>query len=526
MKECKHCKTQNKDDYIYCMNCGRKLSDEQGSRSIPALKGVELNKKTIIIAAAILALLAGGIFWLTSSGSGGKKTDYLFQQDKVQLIQGDSGLYLFEGSTKKAELEGVTAKNTRRSLDNKTLLIQGKTEEENNIYVYKNGSVDLISGTYDSYTLSDSGDVVYYTDAEDGSVHLYQVKNKSDKAVVTDEEAIARYGDHVLSYTGSTMAYVSEEEEGTKVHVCSSGDKVLPIEDISGLIAVSEKGEVYYTDSNNRLMVCSGKGESLISDSFDFICANLDYSQILTCDSEGFVIYEGGKTRSGTFGESGGIYEIILPTGVPVISYTNYTAGNKTQTLYHFAIGDFKQQYMTTADGALVRFDKDLNMEVISETVYDHVVSKDGKTLFWLDENYLVHKYNGSDSEFFCNEEGVYELYDWDETGKVLYYFSAKGEFAYSDGTSETVAGPYYPERYILGNDGYFYFKDGKALMAVKKGTEPFEVAECYSSGTSLSEEEFFSREGIGFKGSDKEIYFARNGEAVRLDTGENESIT
>ena len=58
MKECKHCKTLNPDDYIYCMNCGKKLPKDNAAEKGGNPAGFTLNKKFIpLIATALIYLI-------------------------------------------------------------------------------------------------------------------------------------------------------------------------------------------------------------------------------------------------------------------------------------------------------------------------------------------------------------------------------------------------------------------------------------------------------------------------------------
>ncbi|MBR4421565.1 MAG: hypothetical protein IKS69_03425, partial [Erysipelotrichaceae bacterium] len=128
MKECKYCKTLNKDDYVYCINCGRKLTADVSNRSLPDLKGFKPNKKIIIAIAGLLAVLAGALFLFTRPSN---KETYYLSEDKVQYVVGEKGIYFFEGGNKKAELPEVLPDTNSYSFDNRTLLFGGIKEEKN-----------------------------------------------------------------------------------------------------------------------------------------------------------------------------------------------------------------------------------------------------------------------------------------------------------------------------------------------------------------------------------------------------------
>ena len=234
MKECKYCKTLNRDDYIYCISCGRKLPKPDTAEESEKPKNFVLNKKLILIVAAALLLLAGGIYLLTRSTG---KSDYYLSRNQVQYVDGDEGIYLFEGSTKKAKLPEVTADDMEYSFDNQVLAIKDYTADTNDLYVYSNGKVDQVSNDVDRFELSDKGETLYYTTGEDGSVHLYQIKNKKD-TVVFNTENEESFEKHVLSYSGKVMAYTTSADGETKLYVYnSSGSKLLPAHDVDSLLA-------------------------------------------------------------------------------------------------------------------------------------------------------------------------------------------------------------------------------------------------------------------------------------------------
>ncbi|MBQ6559896.1 MAG: hypothetical protein IJL85_03600 [Erysipelotrichaceae bacterium] len=520
MKECKYCKTLNKDDYIYCMNCGRKLPKTDTADRGGNLIDLKSNKKLIPIIAVILLLLAGGIYLLTRSKG---KSDYYLLHSQVQYVDGENGVYIFEGSTKKADLPEVTADDTDYSFDKQVLAIKDYTGDTDDLYVYRGGKVDLVTEDVDRFEVSDSGETLYYTAKSDGSVHLYQIKNKKD-SIVFDAESEESYKQHVLSYSGKALAYTVVIDGETKLYLYNgSGSKFLPAEDVSELLAVSEKGEVYYYNSDGCVMVHDGKSVSLISEANRLVCANIDCSQLMTWGEVDFVLYENGRVRHGSYGDSGAFSNVVLPEKTLTAGYMNFSRSNVYNVFYRLGVSDLKQLYYVSDDTGITRLNSSLKAETVCENVSSYLLSADGKTLIWLDFDNTVHRFNGSSSDFDCGERGVEKLCSWDDKNKVLYYINKDYELCYSNGKNITVAeGVYDPDIYMYGNDGYFYFKDGKTLNAIKKGGEIIEVGETNSSGSSYGKQDFFAKDGIGYEGSDKEFYFVKNAQAVKLETGED----
>ncbi|MBR4460968.1 MAG: zinc ribbon domain-containing protein [Erysipelotrichaceae bacterium] len=520
MKECKHCKTLNPDDFIYCMNCGRKLPKNDVSEKGNGPISIGLNKKSIAIIAAVLLLLAGGIYLLTHTKG---KSDYYLSRNQIQFIDGEKGVYLFEGSVKKADLPEVTADATDYGFDKQVLAIKDYTADTDDLYVYSKGKVDQVTDDVDRFEVSDSGETLYYTAKSDGSVHLYQIRNKKDN-IVFDAENEESYDEHVLSYSGKMLAYTTNIDGETKLYVySSSGHKFLPANDVSELLAVSEKGEVYYYNSDGHLMVCDGKKTSTIIESNILVCSNIDNSQLMAWGEEEFVLYENGRVRHGTYNDSGSFSNIVLPEKILLTGYMNFSGGSVYNMFYHLGVGDLKKLYYIADSTSIVRLNNNLKVETICENVSSYyVLSSDGKTLIWKDLDDAVHRFNGSsNTDFDCGEKRVMRLLSWDEKNKILYFVNNSTELCYSDGKSVTVIEENDPDIFMYGSDGYFYYKDGKTLKAFKKGGEVIEVGETNSSGSTNGKQDFFAKDGIGYEGSDKEFYFVKNAQAVKLATGE-----
>ncbi len=520
MKECKHCKTLNRDDYLYCMNCGRKLPVNETTEKGNGLAGFNTYKKLIPIIVIGLILLAGGIYLLSRSGG---KSEYYLLRNQVQYIDGEEGVYLFEGSVKKADLPEVTADDTSYSFDHKVLAIKDYTGDSDDLYVCHNSKTDLVTNDVDRYEIADQGEVIYYSAKSDGSIHIYQVKNKKD-SIIFDAESEGSYEQHVLSYSGKVLAYTVDIDGETKLYLYnSSNSKFLPVNEIEDLLAVSEKGEVYYYNSDGQLMVYDGKKSSLIIERNILVCANIDYSQIMAWGEDEFVLYENGRIRRGSYNDTGTFSSIVLPEKILITGYMNYMAGNISNMFYHLGAGDLKHLYFVADGASIVRLNGSLKTETVCENVSnDYVLSSDGKTLIWKDLDDTVHRFNGSsNSDFDCGENRAESLLSWDDKNKILYFTSNAAELCYSDGRNVTVLGNYDPDIFVSGSDGYFYFKDGKTLCAVKKGGEIVELGETNSSGNSTSKQDFLAKDGIGYQGADKEFYFVKNAQAVKLETGE-----
>jgi hypothetical protein len=200
-------------------------------------------------------------------------------------------------------------------------------------------------------------------------------------------------------------------------------------------------------------------------------------------------------------------------------------AGSVSNTFYHLGVGDLKQLYYVAQGTSIIRLDNSLKAKTVCENASSYyVLSSDGKTLIWKDLDDAVHRFNGNgNSDFDCGEERVDRLLSWDDKNKILYFTGNTSGLCCSDGKVVTVIeGGHDPDIFVCGNDGCFYFKDGKTLYAVRKGGEIVEVGETGSSGSSYGGQDFYAKDGIGYEGSDKEFYFVKNAQAVRLETGED----
>ena len=207
--------------------------------------------------------------------------------------------------------------------------------------------------------------------------------------------------------------------------------------------------------------------------------------------------------------------------------YFKYNADVQYAPFYHLGISDFRQLYYLTSDYSVLRLGKDLKASVIGEDVYEYCLSSDGKTLIWTD-GLAAYKYDGNKSDFYIGEYGIYRLYAYNSVNKGLYYTTGDYNLAYSDGKTVTILEDCNPEPalYACCADGYFYFKDGDILYAAYKGTDVTELGETYYFGSSTRGADFFVEDGIGFEAPGGDYYFARNGKAAKLETGEDETIT
>ena len=515
MIECKYCKTQNKDDYIYCMNCGRKLPKQgEDKKDLKALLG---NKKILIAAAAVVLLAIIVIFALPK---GSNKDDYLLFQKRAQVWETDKTVYVFDGSSRKEVFESVSLVRRTYSFDSKTVLINYKDDGVGYLYVYRDNKLNLISNEFNNTLLSDNGETVLYTDEANRAIHLYSVNKQIDTVAFVDEEKEYDLDAFVLSYSGSVLAYTKTDDEGRTLNVyTSSGTTEYPADEIYNLICVSEKGDVCYVDGEDALHMINSKGDVIISEKADYICLNYDNSQIVTISDEEIVFFKDGKMRFVSFDEeNSGIYQIVIPKKTLAYSYIRYGQGKQYKPVYHYGISDFEKCYYVTDEKNLVYFDKELKMQRIADNVSAPLISNDGKNLFYIDEEGSVHKYDGKDTVYYSSEEGCTELFAYDEKNKILYLEEGHDKMGYCDGKGFTELGVYNPDISLICNDGYFYFNDGKKLLAYKKGGEVIEVIDLYSSVTQSNEFDYFGLEGINVKAADKDYYFIKNAQIEKLD--------
>lgn len=518
--ECKYCKTQNKDDYIYCMNCGRKLHQKESSFDPKSLLKNKFVLIGVALAAALLLLLA-----LNPFGSG--KTSSVSEEisiprTKPQIYSENENVYIYDGMTKIETFEGSSSGNKQYSFDNQAAAFSISKEDVNELYVLYKGKTSKVTDDFTEFKISDSGENILYHSESDGSIHLYNCKNKKDKTVVSAEEEPEGVEAVTLSYTGDKFGFVRLIDGDDHVYLySSSGVKEIPVEGFMSIQAVSEKGEVFYLNfEDEALYVCDGTNNTLICEDYEILTFNREYSQVAVVENEEFVLYKNGTVLRTEAEGIDSAYSIIVPQRILGSIYVTYDSYGEHKPIYHIGVGGFENHYYQTKDKDLVYLGKDLERKMICEKAGAYLLSNDGKILFYTDEEGLLHRYENKDEIVSEEPLDLKQFYAWDSVNKGLYFLTNSKELTYLDDEDLKIVGSNKVEQGICCNDGYFYFKDGSKFYASRKGEEAVEVGELKGSSLNYTGYDFIGIDGISYQGKDKDVYFIKDGEAHKLDIG------
>ena len=474
--ECKYCKTQNKDDYIYCMNCGRKLHQKESSFDLKSLLKNKIFLIGVGLVAVLLLLLVLNPFGSGRSSSGTEEISV--PRTKIQICSENENVYIYDGMTKIETMEGSSSGNRQYSFDNQTVAFSVSKEDTTELYVLYKGKTSKITEDFTDYKISDNGENVLYYSESEGSIHIYNCKSKKEKTAVSAEEEPEGVESVTLSYTGDKFGFVRLIDGQDRVYLySSSGAKEVPVEDFMSIQAVSEKGEIFYlTFEDEALYVCDGTNNTLICKDYDILTFNRDYSQVAVVENDEFILYKNGTLLRKEAEGIDSAYNIIVPQRILGSIYVTYDSYGEHKPIYHIGVGGFENHYYQTKDKDLVYLGKDLERKTICEKAGSYLLSYDGKILFYTDEEGLLHRYEGKDEIISEESLDLKQFYAWDNVNKGLYFLTNSKELTYLDDEGLKIVGSDKVEQSVCCSDGYFYFKDGSKLYASRKGEEAVEV--------------------------------------------------
>ena len=514
--ECKYCKTYNKDDYVYCINCGRKLHSKDLKDTFSGVKG-KLSPKILIAAAAVLLLVLGALFGAKLFSH--KEAPYTLKQSSIAVVDENGDCYIFEGDVRKAKIDNCTLLSKRQSFDGTTQLVNVESEEGKAMYVYRDGKLNMVTDDFSNYLICDDGRKVLYIDDND-SVYIYDVRSKKRATVLSGEEPYL-LNCFVLSPSGSHLAYTTRNQEEPKLFLYSSnGTAVYTLEqEVKGLVGVSEKGEIFFIAEDGSVRSCSNRGETVILDDYDAMYINKDFTQIALRNDNNLYFYKEGVTDLVCEEETAKVMSIVTPDNTQRETIIQHNNGKITSMVSHLGVDSFDEKYWSTAGNQIVTIRKNHTADILVDKTYNYIVTDDGGALYYRDDEGRIIRYsNGRKEEFYSGEEKAVRPYAWDSRNKGLYFTGESSGLMYSDGNNVSHVCDRYPEFFIFCNDGYVYFTDGVDLYTATKG----QMAEVLDDtvgeyGEGLHKYDLYSRDGIFFEKNYSDIFFARNGKAKQI---------
>ncbi len=195
MKQCRHCNTINKDDYIYCMKCGRRLDGEDRKFD---LKGILQNRKLLAAAAACLVLAAALAIFLSGRGD---KVDAGW----VQMVEKDGFCHLYRNGSEVASFDYEETERMSRNFDNSTAAVLYLQDGRRHLSVLRGNKLGTIDEDIYDFSISDDGKRIMYLVYGEPSIYEYDVKS-GKKTVAAGNEGAEGYPARAYSYSGKNIA--------------------------------------------------------------------------------------------------------------------------------------------------------------------------------------------------------------------------------------------------------------------------------------------------------------------------------
>ncbi len=509
--KCRHCGAENREDYTYCLMCGKPLKEKEKAPG----KGLNLkiDRKIIIAAAAALALLVLAIlFWPR-----GKENAFTLYETRPFVRNTDSGNFVVSlGHKPTAAFPGKNSQITY-SFDKSRLAFVNITDDGRRLCVYDGKQLKETVGDVDSFILSSSGEFACYNGDSDDSWYYFNIKKgKSFQFIDGSQQS-----DHAIamSLSGQTLAYVTSDSP-TTLYIYKSGAnkaKSYDTERISHIVNVADDGTVLFLQNDaNLCRIKDGKTETLaISPSDIFI--NADGSEIAFLEDGQYRLLKGEKIITSESEYAGKIATLIYPDTMAASSSKAYVSRRYTY-IYHYGVSSFTDNYYLTTDGEIIRIDKKLNAQAVASSAADVLISNDGKHLVYSDEfgNLFVH--DGKKTvELPVEDNRVSTLYGYDSVHDGVYYRAGNSNIVYAD---KKTCLPFFKLGSYMNmccDDGYFYFKSSYTIYGTVKGAEPVEIDKAYSTSKATNDD--YSHYGIIYYGKDQNYYFIKNGQKTQIQS-------
>ena len=509
--KCLYCGAENREDYVYCLNCGKPLrkKEKASARSL----NVRLDKKVIIAAAAVLAIAVLAIlFW----PKGGSRLAIHSLESRLFVVSRDSGNYaVAAGNKTSGPFEGRTSSLTY-SFDRSCLAFILANGDERLLYLYNGKALKPYGESVDYFVLADSGEFACYQRRDDDSWHYVNLKNNKTVLRITGENEAVKY--LKMSVSGKTVAYVLSGSEST-LHLIT-GNKTAAYDlgetTVAHLVAVGPDDSVLLLDVSGQLLHFRKGNLTSLASSPSSIFINDDASECAFMEEGKYAIFRDGRLQTSDSEYAEKIAALIYPETMATANSRVYV-NHQYVYCYHHGLSSFISSYYLTTDNKIIRFDRKLNAEVIAEDVDEVLLSNSGKKLVYTDSFGTIFVYDGKKTdELATGDYDAETLLAYDEVHDGVYYRSVSdNQIVYAD---RKTCLPFFNKgtyTAICCDDGYFYFKNSYTLYYSLKGAEPVEIDRCFSSSKATNDD--YSRHGILYYGTDKNYYFLTKGTKVLI---------
>lgn len=473
MKNCKKCGCENKDDYIYCINCGTPLNEDVSLKedTIKEKSIIEkLPKKYITIGIIVLAIVSILVFAISGLSNSKSSNTFGIKSNPICIINQNGFVYGVNDGKITGKIE-IDLDYSNCSLDCGIIAF---FDDDNNLYFYNGNTIDKIDEDVYDFSISQDGKKIAYS--LDNGLYVFDTKDKKSEQIF--EGYINSFK---ISPNGEYLAFLSEADmciyDGTNT-------KIVDITNVLTIVAINNKQDVFYTDIDDSLYIVNQNEVATLIDPYvASVRFNRDMSECIVFSNDGGQAYKDGKVMhiSGFDGEDN-INEIICPTATKLVIYQDHDI-----EIYQHDIDSFTNKYYLTYNESLIKLDSIYHVqEVVYEGVDKCCTSLNGNIMYFLaDENLYI--YDGASVELLV--DNVDELYDCDLDGKGVYYINNDRIVSYVDSSKNVkILGEYDVYSHAINKDNYFIFFDltSKNAYASKSGNETITLVEEKTSKIDL----------------------------------------
>lgn len=415
----------------------QETTQEQKEQQAPAAKPKKKTFLAVIVGAAavIVVMIVAAVMMLLQDG--GQNDGFYYPEQEITLINGNGrNTVAFSGTKQLYEVPDVSLHTTTYSkLKNAALL----STLHNDVYLAdETGLTELPSiGLYnppdldvlDYFSLSASGTAVAYYNPQTGKLYFQPVPIESDPVVIALESAPDEDLPWFrLSAKGNSIAYCNYENGVNVTYLYQDGQHNRIGENLQ-LFAFSDAAEYFfcYDMETYDLYVADLQGRmEKIAESIALYpsFANVDCSQFMFMDEGEWYVVENGSTVTKMTG---------FPDPEEMDYYINTLVTPKFAiecSIGYCYVDDLCGNYYTTLDGLLFYLDENWNWTLICEEMEDCARGQ-GKDVIYYMEDYL-HPVTGAHTRL-CRLNGgnpedieVVNDYIWNFTvskdGKTVYY--------------------------------------------------------------------------------------------------------
>lgn len=484
---CKRCGKEFREDELLCAACGAPKEmlngDNETIQDIPSKRG-KPSKRVIIPVVIVLAIaIIVSTFLILKSVF----ADSVFSLQESSILYGKTyGTPRKNKSMIAADGECVFSETDwgeqYLSMDGSTCVITNGSEAEIISVDSDSVVVQMPSDSEIKYcTIATSGNTVAFN-TEDGIIYLYDI-HKDTLQKINDTPALPRPCS--LSPDGLSVAYSAKNDYVLYIYHDGANEY---IEDYSIAVCIDNDCKyIYYVDckrEDNVLRCTDLSGKDVeVGKIGAALFTNEAHTQLMFADYDDnyyatIYVSENGEECVRIYNDYG--IELILPeyactddnnTGVEIV-----TLPVKDLYEHTYCLGDERKSI-------IAKLNNNWKWDDLVTSIKDaeYVISCDGKTIYYTDNNQLMQLDAASGKKKNVYNGSYIESFECTSDGKAVYILELKGELLYWDGDEPITIAQDVSEMAVSHDDYVFYIIDetmwsssentsNKALYAGKGG--------------------------------------------------------